>query len=596
MLFPTHDWGRHGAGVGSDRGRTLLEPLEPRLLLSGTTYQVDTLGDDIDVDGAVTLREAIEAANTNLIVNEAPAGSATEADIITFDPALAGQTIVLGGEQLEITEDLQINGLGVDLTAISADNLSRVLQVGSAATVHVTDLSILDGYEALGTGGGGIYNQGTLTLTNVVIRNNATETDGGGILNEGDLAATDVTFSGNSAVWGGGGICSYAGVVDLTGTSVDDNVAGECGGGILNSDSGTLFVFDSAVQGNRTTDPLGYGGGICNWAAMLVVRSTVVANITDGAGGGIYHLFGAAEVLDSTVADNEAAEEGGGLFSDGELTLVNTTVTGNSAGFDGGGVFNLDAGSLELTNSTVIANSAIREGGGVFSYGDLDMHNTVVADNAAASEPDLYGLVMSGNSTNFIGTDDGDPMVAPVTNGDGVITHYDPQPGSPLIDAGDNAAAVDGDGDPLITDQIGNIRIVNGTVDIGAVEFDSVPIPPGDADGDGDVDLDDFVILKQNFGASTGAKRSDGDFDGDGDVDLDDFVILKKTFTLSGSAAAPSVGTTTDLLAGEPAVESAPSSRRRWAKRRRRRVIGSLRPVAYEFDVLAAARMVGPLG
>ncbi|NLF33021.1 MAG: hypothetical protein GX591_19315 [Planctomycetes bacterium] len=53
---------------------------------------------------------------------------------------------------------------------------------------------------------------------------------------------------------------------------------------------------------------------------------------------------------------------------------------------------------------------------------------------------------------------------------------------------------------------------------------------PGDADGDGDVDLDDFVILKNNFGTATGATCAQGDFDGDGDVDLDDFVLLKNNF------------------------------------------------------------------
>ncbi len=53
---------------------------------------------------------------------------------------------------------------------------------------------------------------------------------------------------------------------------------------------------------------------------------------------------------------------------------------------------------------------------------------------------------------------------------------------------------------------------------------------PGDADGDGDVDLDDFVILKTNFGTPSGATTATGDFDGDGDVDLDDFVILKTNF------------------------------------------------------------------
>ncbi len=53
---------------------------------------------------------------------------------------------------------------------------------------------------------------------------------------------------------------------------------------------------------------------------------------------------------------------------------------------------------------------------------------------------------------------------------------------------------------------------------------------PGDADGDGDVDLDDFAILKVNFGTSEGADCSMGDFDGDGDVDLDDFALLKTNF------------------------------------------------------------------
>ncbi|NLF32684.1 MAG: hypothetical protein GX591_17550, partial [Planctomycetes bacterium] len=64
--------------------------------------------------------------------------------------------------------------------------------------------------------------------------------------------------------------------------------------------------------------------------------------------------------------------------------------------------------------------------------------------------------------------------------------------------------------------------------DIGAYEY--VPAVPGDADADGDVDLDDFVLLKQNFGTPSGATAAQGDFDGDGDVDLDDFVILKQNF------------------------------------------------------------------
>ncbi|NLF32260.1 MAG: hypothetical protein GX591_15400 [Planctomycetes bacterium] len=76
-------------------------------------------------------------------------------------------------------------------------------------------------------------------------------------------------------------------------------------------------------------------------------------------------------------------------------------------------------------------------------------------------------------------------------------------------------------------------------IDYGAGSFDSIRLTlaavgpicnPGDADGDGDVDLDDFAILKDSYGTTTGTTCAMGDFNGDGAVDLDDFVILKQSF------------------------------------------------------------------
>ncbi|MFW6154921.1 MAG: hypothetical protein ACOC95_06875 [Planctomycetota bacterium] len=84
---------------------------------------------------------------------------------------------------------------------------------------------------------------------------------------------------------------------------------------------------------------------------------------------------------------------------------------------------------------------------------------------------------------------------------------------------------------------ITQIYVASTSSDLGGVWIDDVQVSsgapvcnPGDADGDGDVDLDDFVILKNNFGVAEGATCDMGDFDGDGDVDLDDFVLLKNNF------------------------------------------------------------------
>ena len=77
------------------------ESLEDRSML--TAYFVNTIADDplataTDTDGVVSLREAIQAARTNAIFGDATAGDGGGAtDTISFNGALNGQTIVLGG-------------------------------------------------------------------------------------------------------------------------------------------------------------------------------------------------------------------------------------------------------------------------------------------------------------------------------------------------------------------------------------------------------------------------------------------------------------------------------------------------------------------
>ena len=105
---------------------------------------------------------------------------------------------------------------------------------------------------------------------------------------------------------------------------------------------------------------------------------------------------------------------------------------------------------------------------------------------------------------------------------------------------GSMTVANDGVGEQItdaVETAITQIYVASTSSDMGGVWIDDVQIVsggticnPGDADGDLDVDLDDFVILKNNFGLTEGATCADGDFDGDEDVDLDDFVLLKNAF------------------------------------------------------------------
>src|SRR5438105_4917938 len=81
-----------------------------------TVYTVNTVADTEAVDGKVSLREAIVAANTGAADNEAAAGTAT--NTIQFAASLSGQTITLGAE-LVVARSLTINGLGASKLTIS---------------------------------------------------------------------------------------------------------------------------------------------------------------------------------------------------------------------------------------------------------------------------------------------------------------------------------------------------------------------------------------------------------------------------------------------------------------------------------------------
>jgi hypothetical protein len=194
---------------------------------------------------------------------------------------------------------------------------------------------------------------------------------------------------------------------------------------------------------------------------------------------------GSSLVLSSdALQGNFTSSSGGGVDNDGgSATLINCSISGNSAGSSGGGVYN-DAGSTTLINCTVSGNSSAGVGGGVENVsGTVIVGNTILAENAASSSgPDAFGNFAS-QGNNLIGATDGsfgwassdltgtiveplDPLLAPMGNDGGPTQTMALLPGSPAIDAGNNALVPAG----ITTDQRGFPRIVNGIVDIGAFE------------------------------------------------------------------------------------------------------------------------------
>src|SRR5574341_2072757 len=173
---------------------------------------VTTTVDELNVNGNCSLREAIQAANTDTAVDACSAGSG--ADTITVP---AG-TYNLSMGDLDV-QDVTINGTGAGSTIINQTQAGqRVFE--TTGVVNISRVTIQGGQTGASSTvpghihGGGIHNHGTLNLTNVTITHNsstATNDFGGGLYSAGPATLVKVTIAENSAPVGkGGGIAGVA--------------------------------------------------------------------------------------------------------------------------------------------------------------------------------------------------------------------------------------------------------------------------------------------------------------------------------------------------------------------------------------------------
>jgi hypothetical protein len=124
----------------------------------------------------------------------------------------------------------------VTVTGNTADSGAGVSNDSGRADVRDT-LVQSNTTRAGGGGGGGLYNDGSLTIEFSILRTNHANTTGGGIYNGqgGRTEAVNVTAEGNTAGTNGGGFFNAAdGRLILVRTLVDRNIASN-GGGIFNA-------------------------------------------------------------------------------------------------------------------------------------------------------------------------------------------------------------------------------------------------------------------------------------------------------------------------------------------------------------------------
>ena len=240
---------------------------------------------------------------------------------------------------------------------------SQVIGVYSGGTLYLSNGTVTGGW---GGGGGAMFNEGTMHLTNVIIDGNTADDRGGGLSNNGTLTMTGCTvknntsrdavnpaggggifnYSGKTATltnctitsntastYGGGGICNY-GTMTLENCSVKNNNADTTGGGIFNSTSGTLSINGCDITGNSAVS---YGDGI--YIDNSTINMQGLCKVTGNTDSNIY-LYGSGTVITVTGAFTSGSSIGVGVTDYGRK-LTSGYSTYNS-GHDPSEFFSMD--------------------------------------------------------------------------------------------------------------------------------------------------------------------------------------------------------------------------------------------------------------
>jgi hypothetical protein len=281
------------------------------------------------------------------------------------------------------------------------------------------------------------------------------------------------------------------------------------GGGVaISSASPTIKL--NVIKSNTATD----GGGVgVYFGSPIITGNTITGNSAQGGGGGIdLGGIGNGQIIHNTITLNSATFGAGvQLYSAGNALVEDNKILNNGGAIQGGGLYIVNESDEVIVQNLIATNNA-QSGSQIYSSvpqsttGYVLVNNTIIsapkggADAAVIADGYNTNVVIENNIISAVGDNaailcnpvykDGPPIVQFndafnrfVSYGDSCVgfdgangnisakplfgtSGYELSATSPAINAGSNAAP-----DLPTTDLAGQSRIVNGTIDMGAFEF-----------------------------------------------------------------------------------------------------------------------------
>ena len=403
-------WGMRAFGIA---GALLVLALAAPALAQTTRYVAPG-----GTDGANTCDDSFSpCATLQHAIEQSAAGDVVSLAAGTFMSTMA-----------VVDRNLTIQGQDAASTIISADWKGTVITVQAGVTATIEKLTITRGEADYG---GGILNNGTVTVNEVILTRNMSWELGGSIMNYGTMTVLR--------------------------SRIEDNFATGAGGGI--SSNGFLMVIESEIIGNSAGAGAGEGdgAGIDNSGTLEILRSTIIVNENGGLS-----TSGNTVITHSTIVGNYG-HRAAGISARGKVEILYSSIIGNRGR---GGA--LRGGPFYVSGSILYGNS------GELAEWCYEYATTIVSRGYNVIQKIPKGCSYSGaTSTDIVGVD---PLLGSLAYNGGPTLNALPDEASPAIDL--VPLGVHGCG-TTDTDQRGMLRGQDGDLNgTGACDAGSVEIEP----------------------------------------------------------------------------------------------------------------------